>query len=240
MPYFILGIALLVGTLLISRWYVKAPPSALLKMFKWLVIVLAIVIITFFLTVGPKLWALWALPVLLPWIMRARAAARLAKNWSRMSSNNQKVRPDPEQMSEVETDFLRMYLDHQTGEMNGEVTQGNLAGKTLRNLPLSDLLKLLSEIDADVQSVQVLTAYLNRYHNDEWQQNSNGSKGGGDTGESMTLEEAYKILGLESEASEDSIKEAHHKLMNKNHPDHGGSNFLATKINQAKDLLLGN
>jgi len=240
MPYFILGIALLVGTLLISRWYVKAPPSALLKMFKWVVIVLAIVIITFFLTVGPKLWALWALPVLLPWIMRARAAARLAKNWSRMSSNNQKVRPDPEQMSEVETDFLRMYLDHQTGEMNGEVTQGNLAGKTLRNLPLSDLLKLLSEIDADVQSVQVLTAYLNRYHNDEWQQNSNGSKGGGDTGESMTLEEAYKILGLETDASEDSIKEAHHKLMNKNHPDHGGSNFLATKINQAKDLLLGN
>ena len=240
MPYFILGIALLVGALLISRWYVNTPPSALLKMFKWLAIVLAIVIVLFFLIVGPKLWALWALPVLLPWIMRARAAARLAKNFSRMSNNNQKVRPDPEQMSEVETDFLRMYLDHQTGEMNGEVTQGNLAGKTLRNLPLSDLLKLLSEIDADVQSVQVLTAYLNRYHNDEWQQNSNGSETGVNNGESMTVEEAYKILGLEMDASEDSIKEAHHKLMNKNHPDHGGSNFLATKINQAKDLLLGN
>jgi DnaJ-domain-containing protein 1 len=240
MPYFILGIALLVGALLISRWYVNTPPSALLKMFKWLAIVLAIVIVLFFLIVGPKLWALWALPVLLPWIMRARAAARLAKNWSRMSNNNQKVPPDPEQMSEVETEFLRMYLDHQTGEMNGEVTQGNFAGKTLRNLPLEDLLKLLSEIDADVQSVQVLTAYLNRYHSGEWQQHSNEWETGGNNGESMTVEEAYKILGLEIDASEDSIKEAHHKLMNKNHPDHGGSNFLATKINQAKDLLLGN
>jgi DnaJ-domain-containing protein 1 len=240
MPYFILGIALLVGALLISRWYVNAPSSALLKMFKWLAIFLAIIIALFFLTVGPKLWALWALPVLLPWIMRARAAARLAKNWSRMSNNNQKVPPGSEQMSEVETEFLRMYLDHQTGEMNGEVTQGNFAGKTLRNLPLEDLLKLLSEIDADVQSVQVLTAYLNRYHSGEWQQHSNEWETGGNNGESMTVEEAYKILGLEIDASEDSIKEAHHKLMNKNHPDHGGSNFLATKINQAKDLLLGN
>ena len=240
MPYFIIGIALLIGALLISRWYVNAPPSTLLKMFKWLAIILAVVIILFFLIVGPKLWALWALPVLLPWIMRARAAARLVKNWSRMSNNNKKVQPDPEQMSEVETGFLRMYLDHQTGEMNGEVTQGNFSGQTLRSLSLEDLLKLLSEISEDVQSVQVLTAYLDRYHSDEWQQHFNGSESVGNRGESMTVEEAYEILGLETAASDGDIKDAHHKLMNKNHPDHGGSNFLATKINQAKDLLLGN
>jgi hypothetical protein len=239
MPYFILGIALLIGALLIARWYVNAPPSALLKMFKWLAIILAIVIVLFFLIVGPKLWALWALPVLLPWIMRARAAARLAKNWSRMSSNNQQTQSDPKQMSEVETEFIKMYLDHKTGEMNGEVTQGDFGGKTLRSLPLEDLLKLLSEVGADVQSLQVLTAYLEMYHSGEWQQHSNGSESAGNTSGSMSVEEAYKILGLEADASVDSIKEAHHKLMTKNHPDHGGSNFLATKINQAKDLLIG-
>ena len=55
----------------------------------------------------------------------------------------------------------------------------------------------------------------------------------------MTAEQAYEILGLEPGASDEDIKEAHHRLMNKNHPDHGGSTFLATQINQAKDFLLG-
>ncbi|HJO86863.1 MAG TPA: hypothetical protein QF359_07875 [Rhodospirillales bacterium] len=46
-------------------------------------------------------------------------------------------------------------------------------------------------------------------------------------------------MGLEPGASEDKIKEAHHRLLSKIHPDHGGSTFLATQINQAKDFLLG-
>ena len=128
-----------------------------------------------------------------------------------------------------------MYLDHKTGEMNGEFVKGNYSSKTLRNLSLEDLLKLLNEIRDDSQSVQVLTAYLDRYHAGEWQLHNNSADDVGTTNTTMTREEAYKILGLESGASEDAIKEAHHKLMNKNHPDHGGSNFLATKINQAKD-----
>lgn len=238
MPYFIVGITLLIGALLISRWYVNAAPSALLKMFKWGAIVLAIVIVLFFLVFGPKLWALWALPVLLPWIMRARMAVRLAKNWSRMSNASKTAGVDPEQMSEVETDFLKMYLDHKTGEMNGDVTKGKFAGKTLRSLSLDNLLEILSEVSEDDQSVQVLTAYLDRYHSGEWQR-SNKASDAINKGNAMTMEEAYEILGLETGASEASIKEAHHKLMNRNHPDHGGSNFLATKINQAKDLLLG-
>ena len=87
MPYFILGVALLIGALLVARWYVNAPPSTLVKVFKWSAIVLAVSIVLFFLIAGPKLWALWAVPVLLPWIMRARAVARTAKNWSRMASS---------------------------------------------------------------------------------------------------------------------------------------------------------
>lgn len=54
----------------------------------------------------------------------------------------------------------------------------------------------------------------------------------------MDLEEARNILGVTENASKAEIKEAYKKMMKKNHPDHGGSKYLANKINQAKDLLL--
>jgi hypothetical protein len=55
----------------------------------------------------------------------------------------------------------------------------------------------------------------------------------------MTRAEAFEVLGLKSGASADEIHAAHRRLMRMAHPDTGGSDWLASRINQARDVLLG-
>ncbi|KAF3333629.1 mitochondrial import inner membrane translocase subunit TIM14-1 [Carex littledalei] len=57
--------------------------------------------------------------------------------------------------------------------------------------------------------------------------------------QSMNKREAAMILGVRENAPTDKVKEAHKKVMVANHPDAGGSHYLASKINEAKDMLLG-
>ena len=53
----------------------------------------------------------------------------------------------------------------------------------------------------------------------------------------MSTREAVQILGIRDGASKNKIKEAHRRIMLLNHPDRGGSPYIASKVNEAKDLL---
>lgn len=256
LPYFILGIALLIGLLLVGRWFANAEPKALVKTLKWLSLVVLLAVIVSLAVTGRLAWAVMALPAVLPWIMRARAVHRAARNFSRMSAG---MRGGPTgaagQTSEVETKFLKMTLDHGTGAMNGEVIDGPYAGRKLDELSPAELADLLNTCMVhDNQSAQVLEAYLDRAHPDWREQmqaagagagtgsgygNGNGYGGNGPAGGGMTRDEAFDVLGLDPGANEAEIKAAYHRLIGNLHPDHGGSTYLAAKINQAKDVLLG-
>jgi DnaJ-class molecular chaperone len=83
-----------------------------------------------------------------------------------------------------------------------------------------------------------LGAYLERLYGDAWQ-NTDRDAGRSARESGPSREEALDILGLKLGASRDEIIAAHRRLIQKLHPDRGGSDYLAAKINQAKDLLLG-
>jgi hypothetical protein len=244
LAYLILGIALLAGLLLAGRWFVSADPKTLVKVFKRLAISLIVVVALFFLFTGRLGWALMALPALLPWFMRFRSLSRAAKNFSRMAqaTGGGGTGTGTGQTSEVETRFLRMSLDHDSGVMNGEVIDGPYAGRSLNEMVLAELVGLLNHCLAkDRQSAQVLEAYLDRVHAG-WREKAAATDGASQDAfgnGAMSQEEAYRILGLEAGATGAEIKEAHHRLIAGLHPDHGGSTYLAAKINQAKDVLLG-
>jgi hypothetical protein len=230
MPWFILGLGLLVGLILIIRGLAGLNPRRAIQA----VILMVLLIVggaAVYLIVSRGLGAiLVALAFLVPMIARWRAAGRFFRNLGG---------PQPGQSSAVETRFLRMNLDHDTGMLDGLVLEGAFRGRRLGELALAELQELLRECRVeDPESVNVLEAYLERVHG------VGGGDGGGQqqgarTGGAMSRDEAYEILGLKSGATVEQVKEAHHRLMKKIHPDQGGSNYLATKINQAKSLLIG-
>lgn len=240
MPYLLLGVALLLGLWLAGRWYVHTTPATAARVVRWGAIFLVVAIILLVAATRQFAWLSFALALLLPWYLRARSIARTARNWQRMSGGAQ---AQAGQSSQIETRYLRMYLDHVSGDMNGDVVLGRFSGRKLGDMSLDDLLDLMGEGANDEQTVQVLSAYLERTYPDDWrgraQQRGTRTEGSAGGAGSMTRQEAYEILDLEEGATADDIKEAHHRLMGQLHPDRGGSTYLATKINQAKDYLLG-
>lgn len=141
----------------------------------------------------------------------------------------------------TETRYLRMDLLHSTGEISGVVLYGVFAGRDLQSLKPKELGALYREcLREDTDSAALLEAYLERVHGPDWRAKAGAAEARSASDSTrMTSEEAYEILGLAAGASRETIIQAHRRLMQRVHPDRGGSDYLAAKINRAKDTLLG-
>ena len=139
--------------------------------------------------------------------------------------------------SQVESAILRMTLSHSNGRLNGTVLAGDFSGKQLSELSQNELDTLLEYCRAnDTDSTQLLLSYLEQRFGQDYQ---NQAPPRSDTGGQLTIKEALAILGLAEDASKDDIVAAHRKLMQKLHPDRGGNDYLAARVNDAKAKLLG-
>lgn len=137
--------------------------------------------------------------------------------------------------SQFRTKSLLVTVNFATKQMSGEVLAGEYTGKTLSELTTDDMELLSASFRAnDRESFVLLQAY--RLRNGDSAHESSGeyqSSGYSD----LSTEESYKILGLEVNASKEDITKAHKRLIQRLHPDRGGSDYLAAKINAAKDKL---
>ena len=142
--------------------------------------------------------------------------------------------------SEVSSRILRMTLDHDSGDLSGVVLEGTYRDWLLEELEreqLDDLMAFCQREDAD--SAQLLASYLEQRFPDDAGHTERSSQGGTANAAGVTRAEALAVLGLGEGASEEDIVAAHRTLIQKLHPDRGGNDYLAAKINEAKDFLIG-
>jgi hypothetical protein len=233
MPGWLIGAALLLLLLFLAlRFFLQARPSDLAQALRTFAAVFATLASTGLLFTGR-----FGLAIIT--IAAAGMAVRSVIQ-ARRGADPLRDGPDDPDRPAVETALLRMELDRRTGRIAGTVRRGPHAGQSLQRLGRSALLELLAEAQReDPPSVDLLETYLDREH-PGWRDDGGAERHPPPSGNTGTMDEAtaLAILGLKAGAAEEEIKAAHRKLMGRIHPDHGGSTFLASQINQAKDVLL--
>jgi hypothetical protein len=221
----LLGAAALVLIVFLLRAFVGANPAALVKTLRYAgAVALGLAAVGLFLIERPAVGAFLAS---MAWGLFTGGHV-WPGGWPRYGRR---------QSSGVRTEWLEMELDHDSGEMRGTILKGDHAGQRLDQLDRDALLAFFAQAE-DPETRRLLEAYFDRTLGPDWRKTEQTSEPPprGTTG--MSRAEALKVLGLSEGASEDDIRAAHRKLMAQNHPDRGGSDYLASKINEARDVLL--
>lgn len=182
----------------------------------------------------------------LPFIKRLVPGLLMGRVLRGMKMPGGRAQPSAGNQSKVTSQVLEMMLDHDSGDMTGKVLSGPMEGRILIDLSESEFIQLLQYCrQNDEDSARLLESYLDRRFGDSWRDDEpsgNDAGPGRDQGRQgsgvLTEQEALDVLGLQPGASRGEIVEAHRRMMQKMHPDRGGSDYLAALINQAKEVLL--
>lgn len=238
MIWLVVGVGALGFLLLAASAFANARVDVLKSVLKGAAIVIGGALALFLLLTGRGGQALMLALVLGPLAMRFWNQAKAARTFARGG------RPGEGGASEVATAWLRMRLDHDSGTMSGTVLEGEFRGRELAELALPDLISLWLALRAeDAESVPLLEAWMDRRFGEVWRDAAADAAGAGEgpraAGGPLSRAEAFAVLGLREGASDDEIREAHRRLMRAAHPDRGGSDWLAARINEARDVLLG-
>jgi hypothetical protein len=230
----LLALVMLAVVAFATAWFLRANPSTVARLLRPAMVVLGGIGVG-----GLLIFGLRFLPGLLPELfgLAGVVIAALIARAARHRPSGGFSSPGSSQRTEVHTAFLQAWIDHGTGDVGGSVLSGRFAGRTLDRLSDGDLLDLHAECASDADSLRILEAYLDRRLGSDWR-NARRPPPGGPRSD-MTRSEALAVLGLAEGASGDEIRAAHRRLIQRMHPDVGGSADLAARINRAKDVLLG-
>jgi hypothetical protein len=244
LAWFVLAVCVLLAVALAGRWFATADPKIMARVLKRGVLTILVCVIVFLAVTGRLAFVIPLVAGAVWWLIRNNLKSILFRGAQQAFRAGTAGASGGGSQSDVKTDYLHMKLDHESGEISGQILRGRFKGAELTSLSTAEVIDLLRECQsADPKSANLLAAYLDKTAGpdwrDTWSHDQNGSAGAGNGGEGpMTRDEALEVLGLSGNPTAEEIKAAHHRLMQKMHPDMGGSTWLATKINAARDLLL--
>ena len=227
----ILLLAAIGGYFLLRRLYRKYP----LRFHQWLLLALSVLLIGLVI-LGKGHWLLAVAGAVLPFLGKA---ALLALRFFPLLQTARRVFSGNPQEIRMRARWLQVTIHRASGAVDGVVLRGPLRGRALSALNPEEYRRLKTDCLDDPRSLALLLAYERRAA----PAGASGEESpGADAFEEsrMSARTAAQVLGVSADATANEIRAAHRTLVQKLHPDRGGSDYLTRKINEARDVLLKN
>lgn len=165
----------------------------------------------------------------------------LVKLWFAKSGGNATFR----------SQYLVMTINVGNGQMTGQIIKGQFADQSLGNLSEEDIQTLQRFFNEhDKKSYYLLSAYIRsrgfsstfggQSEHEHFDAHNNQTPNTPANSSNVSLNEAMDIFGFKAPPTKKEVINAHRRLMSKLHPDKGGSDYLAARVNQAREVLLQN